>query len=603
MAEAIPANPGMALVPAQPQSLIGTLTDPAGGTPLERARGFLSQGPVKKALPWFAGMAVLGGAAVAWTTLAPAPQRVLYAQLDDAERASVVGALDKGNIHYRIDSSTGALTVDEGDVYKARMLVAQNGALALPDTANDSLDKLPMGASRALEGERLRAAREHELMLSIKEIDGVQAVRVHLAEGEKSVFVRDQIAPSASVMLRLADGRQLSENQVSAIVNLVAGSVPGLTPDAVKVVDQRGHLLSQKGSVDSDRMDMQSRMEEKLRGQVATLLTPMLGDGNFTSEIQVDLDMDQVTSARESYDKQGAVRSETSQQSQQPASAAAIGVPGTLSNTPPPSTQPVAGAPGAPTPPAPGTPPPAAGAAGAAPGAAGATPAATPSPTASESSATKNYELGREVAVSNTGPGKIKRLSVAVALSASAMAKFKQSDIDQIKQLVSAAVGADTSRGDQIAVVARAFDTTPVAKTPFYETPWFAQALHYGGALIGLLMVLLLAVRPLINALKGGKPAGGKKGKTSAVEEALANAPMAALPLAAGAPPIVNISGAAAAAANGAPALPGPSMGNNNAEALNRHVGLAQQIVTEKPDSAVIALRQMLQPPAEKEDA
>jgi flagellar M-ring protein FliF len=134
----------------------------------------------------------------------------------------------------------------------------------------------------------------------------------------------------------------------------------------------------------------------------------------------------------------------------------------------------VAGAPGAP-PPAPGTTPPAAGAAGAA--APGATPsaAATPAPTASESSASKNYELGREVAVSNTGPGKIKRLSVAVALSASAMAKFKQSDIDQIKQLVSAAVGADTTRGDQIAVVARAFDTTPVAKTPFYETPWFAR--------------------------------------------------------------------------------------------------------------------------------
>jgi flagellar M-ring protein FliF len=601
MAEAIPANPGMALVPAQPQSLIGTLTDPAGGTPMERARGFLAQGPVKKALPWFAGMAVLGGAAVAWSTLAPAPQRVLYAQLDDAERASVVGALDKGNIHYRIDSSTGALTVDEGDVYKARMLVAQNGALSLPDTANDSLDKLPMGASRALEGERLRAAREHELMLSIKEIDGVQAVRVHLAEGEKSVFVRDQIAPSASVMLRLADGRQLSENQVSAIVNLVAGSVPGLTPDAVKVVDQRGHLLSQKGSVDSDRMDMQSRMEEKLRGQVATLLTPMLGDGNFTSEIQVDLDMDQVTSARESYDKQGVVRSETSQQSQQPASAAAIGVPGTLSNTPPPPPSRWQGRPARRHRPLPARrrlpQAPRAAAPGATPSA-----AATPAPTASESSASKNYELGREV-VSNTGPGKIKRLSVAVALSASAMAKFKQSDIDQIKQLVSAAVGADTTRGDQVAVVARAFDTTPVAKTPFYETPWFAQALHYGGALIGLLMVLLLAVRPLIKALKGDKPAAGKKGaKTSAVEEALANAPMPALPLAAGAPPIVNISSAAAAAMGQDQG--GPAMVNNHAaDQLNRHVGLAQQIVTEKPDSAVIALRQMLQPPAEKEDA
>jgi flagellar M-ring protein FliF len=116
-------------------------------------------------------------------------------------------------------------------------------------------------------------------------------------------------------------------------------------------------------------------------------------------------------------------------------------------------------------------------------------------------------------------------------------------------------------------------------------------------------MVLLLAVRPLIKALKGDKPAAGKKGaKTSAVEEALANAPMPALPLAAGAPPIVNISSAAAAAMGQDQG--GPAMVNNHAaDQLNRHVGLAQQIVTEKPDSAVIALRQMLQPPAEKEDA
>jgi flagellar M-ring protein FliF len=546
---------------------------------MERARGFLAQGPVKKALPWFAGMAVLGGAAVAWSTLAPAPQRVLYAQLDDAERASVVGALDKGNIHYRIDSSTGALTVDEGDVYKARMLVAQNGALSLPDTANDSLDKLPMGASRALEGERLRAAREHELMLSIKEIDGVQAVRVHLAEGEKSVFVRDQIAPSASVMLRLADGRQLSENQVSAIVNLVAGSVPGLTPDAVKVVDQRGHLLSQKGSVDSDRMDMQSRMEEKLRGQVATLLTPMLGDGNFTSEIAVDLDMDQVTSARESYDKQGAVRAETTQQSQQGGAgqAAAIGVPGTLSNTPPPVTQASPGAPG-------GTP------GATAPGAAPA-PGASPAPAGnSESTASKTYELGREVAVSNQGPGKVKRLSVAVALSAKAMAKAKPADIDQIKQLVSAAVGADPARGDQVAVVVRSFDTPTLDKTPFYEAPWFSTALHYGVALVGLLMVLMLAVRPLIAALKGNRSA----------TNAAAQAPAGSGAIALAAPAQAGISAAASASAF----LPGgPSVGLStiDAEALGRQVGRAQQMVAQKPDSAVIALRQMLQTPVDED--
>lgn len=589
--------PGMALAPGSggPPSLLSPFTDPAGGTPLQRTMGFLKQGAVRSALPWFAGVAVLGGAAVAWSSFAPAPQRVLYAQLDDAERASVVSALDKGAIHYHIDNSTGALTVDEGDLYKARMLVAQNGALAMPDTANDSLDKLPMGASRALEGERLRATREHELMLSIKEIDGVQAVRVHLAEGEKSVFVRDQIAPSASVMLRLAEGRQLSESQVAAIVNLVAGSVPGLTPDAVKVVDQRGRLLTQKNSADSDRLEMQARMEDKLRGQVATLLTPMLGDGNFTSEIAVDLDMDQITSARESYDKQGVVRAETSQQSQQSGGAGtAAGIPGTLSNTPPPVTQPSPGAPA-------GTP-------GTAP-APGASPSPSPTPSGNtESSASKTYELGREVAVSNQGPGKVKRLSVAVALSQKAMAKAKQADIDQIKQLVSAAVGADPSRGDQVAVVVRSFDAVPAAdKIPFYETPWFATALHYGMALIGLLMVLMLAVRPLISALKGNKAPVVLDDGTA--EDGALPAPLPAtnafsVPIAGALPSPAGAATGVHAPMTNAFMTPGPGMsqGGIDAETLTRHVGRAQQIVNEKPDSAVIALRQMLQPASDEDN-
>ena len=90
---------------------------------------------------------------------------------------------------------------------------------------------------------------------------------------------------------------------------------------------------------------MQALLEEKIKSQKNTLQTPMLGDGNFSSEIQVELDMQQVTSARETYDKTGVVRSETSQQSQQPGAQTAAGVPGVLSNTPPVQTQPVAGAP------------------------------------------------------------------------------------------------------------------------------------------------------------------------------------------------------------------------------------------------------------------
>ena len=318
-------------------SLLAPLTDPAGGSALTRLRVFGGQPAVRSMLPLFIGAAAIGGAALTWSALAPSPQRTLYSQLGDNERASVVAALDKAGITYS-STTRPARSASPRAISTARACWSPPTARwRRPETGAEMLDKLPMGASRTMEGERLRAARERDLVLTISEIDGVESVRVHLAEAEKSVFVREDTPPTASVMVKLAQGRQLSDSQVSAIVNLVAASVPGMTPDAVRVIDQHGKLLTDRQSKDDDRLELQSRLEEKLRRQVAQLLTPMLGEGNFTSEIQVDLDMDQVTSARESYDKDGVVRSETQQSSSNSAAAAAGGVPGVLSNTPPPA--------------------------------------------------------------------------------------------------------------------------------------------------------------------------------------------------------------------------------------------------------------------------
>src|SRR5262249_29752040 len=146
---------------------------------------------------------------------------------------------------------------------------------------------------------------------------------------------------------------------------------------------------------------------------------------------------------------------------------AAAGVPGVLSNTPPPPTT------AQPAPPQ-GTPSPAA--------------TGQQPPVSSDSTSSKNYELGREVAVANTTPGKVKRISVAVALSAKAMRNGKAADVDQIKQLVSAAVGADTARGDQVAVITRSFEPVPETNAPFYEAPWFATVVRNAVALLAVLL-------------------------------------------------------------------------------------------------------------------
>jgi len=544
-------------VPAA-SSMFSGLADPAGGSVLTRLSSIAAQPAVRKMMPVFIGLSAIGGAALTWSMVAPSPQRVLYAQLGDSERAGVAEALDAAQIQYSIDNQTGALTVAEGDFYKARMLVASDGALATPDTGDQMLDKLPMGASRTLEGERMRSAREHDLQLTIGQIDGVDSVRVHLAEGEKSVFVRDNLAPTASVMVRLKSGRQLSDGQVSAILNLVAASVPGLSPDAVRVIDQHGRLLSEGRGADNDRIEQQARLETKLREQVEQLLTPMLGDGNFTTEAQVQLDMDQVTAARESYDKDGVVRSEQLQQSQTTGPGQAGGIPGVLSNTPPPATQAVPGAPQ-------GTPP--------------ANPAA-PAPTNGESSTSKTYELGRQISVSETGPGGIKRLTVAVAISADALKGAKAKELADLEALVSAAVGANPQRGDVVKIVTRSFEPVAVEATPFYETPWFAMVVRNGAAVLAVLLVLLLGVRPMIAAMRGDKPAKAAKGKKGAADETDDGVPLA-LP-----------------SRSNMPVAEGVAVEVSRAELLSRQLGLAQRIVAEKPESAVHVLRQMLAEPA-----
>jgi flagellar M-ring protein FliF len=550
MSELVPLPAG-----GPPASLLSPLSDPANGGALARLRAFAAQPAIRRTLPWFGGLTALGGAALAWALLSPAPQRTLYSQLSDADRAGVVAALDKAAIPYAIDNATGALTVAEDDLYKARMVVASDSAVAAPQGGDELLDNMPMGASKTMEAERLRTARERELQLTVMEIDGVEAVRVHLAEAEKSVFVRDNLAPTASVMLKLAKGRQLSDGQVAAIRHLVAGSVPGLSVDAVKVVDHQGRLLSDAHGPDGDRLDLQARIEDKLRRQVAQLLTPMLGEGNFSSEIQVDLDMDEVTSARESYDKQGVVRSETQAASQAPAGTAAVGVPGGLSNTPPPPTTAQPGAPqGAPA------------------------PAATPAGTTGESSATRVYELGREVQVANAAPGKVRRLTVAVALSQEAMKQAKAQDIQQLRQLVSAAVGANPQRGDQVEVMVRSFQPTTLEEMPFWQTPWFLAMLRSGVALVAVLLVLLMGVRPLVRALRRdpAAPAAANSPEAAAAGDGEADMPDADEPP----PPPMD-----------------PETGAIDPQALNRQVGFAQKIASEKPDSAVAALRQMLAEP------
>ncbi|OYY90481.1 MAG: flagellar M-ring protein FliF [Sphingomonas sp. 28-66-16] len=467
--------------------------------PLRQIASLLQQPAVRRSLPMILMIGLIASAAVAWMLLATPQQKVLFAGLPDADKSAVTAALQQANITARIDDGTGALTVNEDDYARARIVLAGQGLPKAAPGGYAILDQLPMGVSRAVEGERLRQARETELARSIEEIDSVAEARVHLAMPEVSVFVRDNAAPSASVILKLQAGRSLAEAQVSSIINLVASSVPGMKPDAVTIVDQMGALLTHAPGQDSTtlagdaRIDFQRRIEDKYRTQLIQLLTPLVGAGNFSAEIQADVNLDETQATRESYDKQGALRAEQGNWSGLKDPPIPSGIPGALSNTPPAastvSTVPKTPAPAAPAAAVPGT-----------------TPApATPAEVVKQAeNYARAYDLGKEISVTRAMPGQIKRLSVAVLLRDPEKGKPRSpAEIQQITQLVRAAVGFDASRNDQVTVIARKFATASVLddKAPWYEAGWLPIVARNVTAILIAIMVLMLGVRPLSRAL------------------------------------------------------------------------------------------------------
>lgn len=470
----------------------------AGRGPMASFGSLLTQPAVRRSIPLIVALALVGAAALAWMAIATPPQKVLFSGLNDADKAAMSEALSQASIANRVDPQSGTLTVGEDDYYRARMLLASQNLPKATPGGYAILDQLPMGVSRAVEGERLRQARETELAKSIEEIEAVTEARVHLAMPENTVFVRDNAAPSASVIVRLNQGRSLADAQVRSIVNLVASSVPGMKPEAVTIVDGSGQLLTKPGGAASstaagdERIDFQRRVEAKYRDQLTQLLTPLLGAGNFSAEVQADVDLNETQATRETYDKAGALRAEqgswTGNQTDQ---APASGIPGTLSNTPPPATAVKAGQ------------------AAAATGPAAAPAAKLPDSMKQSDQYARSYELDKEVSVTRAAPGSVQRLSVAVVLRDAEGAKPRTpAEIEQLTNLVRAAVGFDQRRNDQVTVISRKFATTGEAEAaPWYDAGWVPLLARNLTALIIALLVILLGVRPLVSGLMRRKSA------------------------------------------------------------------------------------------------
>lgn len=452
---------------------------------LTALRSAFGQPAVQRALPAIGALLALLLAISAWYAFQSPSQRAVFEGLSDADKGAVADALQTAGIAHAIDRSTGAVTVGDGDFHRARMMLAAQGLPKAAPSGDTLIGALPMGASRAVEGETLRGAREADLARTIEAIDAVKAARIHLAVPEASPFLRDQAAPQASVMLTLQTGRTLGEAQVRAIGHLVASSVPGLGADQVSIVDQSGALLSGRDTLDDRNLAAQAQIEERARRALAALLGPVVGAGNYTAEIHADLDPSESQSTRESFPKDDrALRREEGNRTSGSTPPPAIGIPGALSNQPPPATQ-----------------------VAAAPGGVLTAPAQTP-PTNAGSSTDETYarsfDVGREISVTHQPTGRLRRLTVAVALRDIKGAKARSpQDVAALEALVKGAIGFDAARGDIVAIASRPFaEAAAEDVVAFYDKPWFMTLVRQGGALLAALLAFLLVGRPLLKGLR-----------------------------------------------------------------------------------------------------
>lgn len=473
------------------------LPAPVLGGRLAPLTGFLRQPAVQRALPAIAMTSAIGIAALAYFTMQAAPQAQLFAGLDDTDKSAVADALQTQGIAHSIDPTTGALTVDADKLHQARIALAGQGLPKAAPSGDSLIAALPMGSSRAIEGEALRSAREADLSRTIETIDSVKSARVHVAAAEPSLFVREDKPATASVMLTLQNGRSLSDGQVQAIRFLVASSIPGMNADQVSVIDQRGALLSDTASgSDMKAFQLQLQVEDRFRRALDTLLGPMLGAGNYTVEVHADVDMSESQATRESFPEND--RALTSEQITRSTSgsapAPAVGIPGALSNQPPQATTVTANGP-QPT----------------------AAPAAAPG-TESNENAARAYEVGREISVTHSPQGKLRRVSVAVALNQGKKA-LTQADLTKIDSLVKGAIGYDATRGDLIAINQRPFVAVEDTSPAFYDQGWFMPLIQQVGAILAALLAFLFIGRPMIRAAR--ERAAKRAEQNQALEQSL----------------------------------------------------------------------------------
>jgi flagellar M-ring protein FliF len=422
----------------------------------------------------------------------------LYSNMSGQDTAQIVDVLTASDIDFKLNASSGSIMVDQAKLPEARLKLAAQG---LPgSTSAKGMEMLHgdqgLGTSQFIETARYNHALEAELVRSVESLRSVEKARIHLAIPKQSIFIRNRIKPSASVVIKLYPGRVLSPGQVDGIVQMVASSIPMLEVSEVAVVDQFGRLLTQDDDAGmaqtSKQYEYARLLEDNMADRIINLLQPIVGNGKVNAQVAAQLDFAEIESTREAFDpERSVIRSEKISEEKNTSLSRVLGIPGALSNQPPgegttdPDGEQEA--------------------------------IDTKVPTSQNSSSTRNFEVDRIISHTNSQVGSIQRLSVAVVIDDKSTTAadgsiektaYSDEDIARFVRLVKETIGFDQNRGDSVSVINTSF--LQIEPEVIILTPWWQSLLNEAWVLnlakqvlgaIGLLIIYLIFGRPFLRTL------------------------------------------------------------------------------------------------------
>ena len=460
-------------------------------------REAIDQPSFRRAFPTILAAITAVAAVIVFVSMREPNMTTLYASVSDAEKSKIYEALKNMGMSVELDPATGEVLIPTNDYHQARISLAAQGLPEYASNGFEEIDNLPLGVSRSVETMKLKKLQENELSRSIAEIRSIQAARVHLALPEKSVFIRNQTSPTASVFVTLKNGRQLDQTQVRAITNLIASSVPGMSQDGVSIIDQSGRLLSYSPDNPNEVMaDSQlayrMRLESIYRSRIQSLVAPIVGAANVTAQVNLEIDFTRRETSQEMVDPEDtAILSEQSSLNVT-AKKDAVGIPGAISNQPPAESE-IAlkdsnvsmGGDG------------------------------TSEKNGFETKSStelKNYEVSRKFETVTTPSNIIARIDAAVLVRDREVIDPDTGEITfepisekikkEMEQLISSAIGIKTERGDSLTITSQMFNNEIIGEQiRWFETVWFKSIIEKTLLVLLLGFVSLGVVRPMLSRI------------------------------------------------------------------------------------------------------